>query len=293
MKHFLILLTLTFFFSGLKAATPLTVDGLTYYMPLNYNHSKYRQDSFTIGNYAYVGIGLKHSVEAEIDYSKLRYQFGNRKDEFDQWDFSFIYNYYTANSWKYIAGLHYIKIDDPRSDNSVTFFGGFSRYAPYQWNMQVQAYFSAYPNYRPRLAAYQVTPQIGFHIGNRIRSSLYFAARFYYIHLSEALSFGKQDFFSLESELIYTINRLDIIINGWAGEQAFSVNNSGLLVSNIEELYKGGYGGALVMRLTRNFRLKGGAQAEVFRDLFFPGLPVENNEATAIKYLLAIGWNFK
>jgi len=267
----------------LTAQSETRFDGLAYYAPLYYRHSNAREGGYVTGVYTYLGHGVNHSLESVLDFTRMRYKGGL---DIDQWDLTAVYTHYSPTSTNYRLGVHYLKSDDPFSNHAITLFTGVNQHVPYQRNLGVDGYVTLYHNYLPGLTVFQVTPKIGFHIGNQVQSGFYVESKGYYIGLSDELGTDGHHFYSLEESVRYYRGNLSVTVLGWAGEQVFAVRNDGMVLYNLAELHRGGYGGSIRYVLGPSTSFGFGAFAEVFSDIG------ETNEATSTRLVFSLGHTF-
>ncbi|RMH73549.1 MAG: hypothetical protein D6675_02310 [Gemmatimonadetes bacterium] len=231
------------------AKSPIRWDVLLYYVPLDYGDSQFKKTGDMTGMYTYLGYGLNHAFEAELDYTHVDYIW---IDDIKQWDVTLAYTYFTRLNYKFRLGAHYVISDEETTNDVWTLFGGVNRYVYRQWNVQLDGYYSRYPNYAG-LGVVQLTPRAGFYFGNRVTSTFYFQTRGYYIHLSDRLklydpvqlqffAYTDPDMFSVEESITYYRGPWTLTTMGWIGDQMFAVKSDGFLVNNVEELHSGGYG---------------------------------------------------
>ncbi len=265
-----------------RAQAQVRLDGVGYFMSLSYSQSENKKDGFVAGSYCYLGFGLNHSVESVIDHTKINYE---NDYAIDQWDATLIYTHYGLAD-NYRLGAHYLITDDPLTDHGIAIFGGMKHYVPYQWSAGLDGYVTFYGNYEPRLAVAQLTPQAGFYFARGINSGFYSEIKGFYIRLSDEVGLNKKDYFSIKETIRYYAGNLTLSVFGWAGEQAFAIQNDGMLLYNIAEKHIGGYGGYIRYVFAGSMSVQLGAQAEFFNDV---GL---KTEAVSRKAILSIGRTF-
>lgn len=251
---------------------------LPYGGSIDYSSSKYKDNGYFAGIYSYLGIGLKHSIEGEINYTKIKYLNGSH---LNQYDFTALYTFYPNANLKLRAGAHYISSDDDATDGGIIGFVGADYYQAYKWLVGLDLYYSNYGDYNTNnvygispagrqsdkgLTVYQTTPKFGFYLGNpRAYGTFYFETKGYYIHLSDDVSFGK-DFYSIEENIYYYYQNLVFKVSGWVGEQSFAVKNNGFAVYNLSEKYKYGYLGEVKYIFNRYVSMSAGVGQDKMKE---------------------------
>lgn len=233
---------------------------------VNYKDS-IRDKGYLGGVYNYLGIGLHHSIEGEIDYTKIKY---NTLPDLTQYDISLLYTNYSLKNSKIRAGYHYISSDDKYTDGGHIFTLGYEFYKLYRFNAGIDFNYSYYKDYQlpsdKGLSVFQVNPDFGYYFGNYYRyGSFYANLKGYYISLSDDTGYGK-DFYSVEGSLNYYYKKFVAVLTAWGGEQSFAVKNHGFIVYNLAEKYKGGYGFSLKYIINPKISITGKFSENTFRE---------------------------
>jgi hypothetical protein len=196
-------------------------DLLPYASYINYNNAVIKNSSIIAGLYGYYGAGLKHTIEGDVAYNRIKfdeffYEFEGREYRtepftINQADITLIYSNYMLNNLKWRFGSHAIFNNDSLTDKSFIVFGGLQRYRPYQYNAGIDVYVSWYNNFTPAITVLQATGTFGFYFGNYFTSGNFYAeTKGHYIKLSEDIGFGDKQYASVEAFLIF------IKISPWA-----------------------------------------------------------------------------
>lgn len=261
---------------------------LGYYMPINYKNSTYRQSSIVYGAYAKFSISEKKRLECAIDQSLFK-----TEDEFygdfstTQYDLTGLFTNYFSNYWNSHVGIHYISSSDEISTGTNVILTGINYMNPLQWNSGVTIYYSTYPSQPDgQLTVSQVTQNLGFYIGDRIKSSFYIESRIHYIQLSREISFKKKEFYSLEQLYTYYRNRWSASLSIWTGEQLFAVHNNGFILYNVAEKYTGATSVTFTHDVGEKTSITLGTVYMVFREA------ETNTKATMNALKLSIGHSF-
>jgi len=283
MKKFTITALCTVSFLGFSYGKDnLLFSSFIYGTPLIYSDSNVKDKGYTAGFYGYLGFGLHHSFESDVEFTKIDYKDGST---LNQTDLTFIYTNYSLKNYRLKAGFHYIISDDRLTDRGKVFLLSAERYKLYRWNIGIEGTVSIYDNYNPELTVYQVCPKVGFYFGNYYRyGSFYSETKGYYINLSDDVGLGK-NFYSVEENLFYYYKNWTGKIFGWIGKQSFAVRNGGFVVYNLSEKHKGGYGGSISYRYK-----KASASLTVFNEIFED--VGYNNNASLTVAVFNLGYRF-
>jgi hypothetical protein len=123
-------------------------------------------------------------------------------------------------------------------------FNPLNSHYPYlfNWSAGVGLYYSTYSN-TVNFDVLQVTPHATFRLfSDYRRGALYTDITGYGIFVSDEEKIGLSDdsYYSIDVDLRYYYGELDFKLGGWLGKQVFAVKNSGFVVYNLKEKYKGG-----------------------------------------------------
>lgn len=266
------------------AGARTVVNTRIYAVPLHYSNSAVKSDGYATGIYTYIGHGLHHSFEIDIDHSQINYKTGS---DLKQWDYTGVYSYYRA-FWKYRAGIHYIDSTDDWSNKAITLFAGIEYLPGGKWTMGIDGYFTNYDNQTPHLRVTQFSPKIGWYLMKNRASGIYAQAYGHYIRLGKVtyLGLNQRGYLSYEGSLIYYYNQFSIKGFGWMGKQVFAVRNGGFVVYNLSEEHHGGFGGSVSYNFTNGLNISLKSAVERFKDT---GI---GNNATLATYTVLIGRRF-
>ncbi|WP_457640120.1 hypothetical protein [Persephonella sp.] len=256
----------------------------------DYSGSVVKDDGYTGGIYGYVGIGLEHSIEGEIDYTKINYL---GSGSLKQWDFTLLYTNYSLQGSKIRIGGHYISSDDRATDGGVVLYGGYEQTVDKTYDWGVDGALSYYDNYSIEktymrtvtrgkrswtyyttasvngLYVFQVSPKLGITVPSTQIGDIYLETRGYYIGLSDDVGFG-QHFFSVEQNISVKYNEFSIDMYGWIGEQEFAVKKYGFAVYNLSEKYRYGFGASVRYNVSDNSFVSAGIRKENFKEIDNP-----------------------
>jgi hypothetical protein len=288
-------LSLLIFLMTFSAQAQNRFDLLPYASYLKYDNT-FRKDMSLIGGvYGYYGLGLKHSFEGDVAYTKIDfkefiYNFEGqdyRLEPFtiNQLDMTLLYTNYTLTNLSVRLGSHVIISDDSLTNGSLIFFGGLKRYRPYQYNAAIDFYASLYERYAPRLEVYQVSGTFGFYFGNYFTSGNFYAeTKGHYIELSDDIGFGGKKFASVEQSLSYYYKNLTLSGFIWAGYQVFGIQKDGFVVYNLAEKHLGAYGASIKQGLSSKSSLKLEVSRGRFKELGADKI------STSLKFLVIAGF---
>lgn len=160
-------------------------------------------------------------------------------DYIDQLDFTLLY----TNTDKILKnhifnfGFHYILTDDTSTNNGSVFYFDGTYFKPYNWNSGLEFAFSLYPSTK----VFQFAPHFGkyFYTENL---TFYTWVKGYYIKVEDTtdFSFSQSNYFSGECGIHFYKDKFDAGVSLWGGKQIFAVKNSGFVVYNLADIYKGG-----------------------------------------------------
>ncbi len=257
---------------------------------IDYSSSAVKDDGYIGGIYGYAGIGLEHSIEGEIDYTKINY---TGSGSLKQWDFTVLYTNYSVKNTKVRIGGHYISSDDSATDGGIILTGGYEFYTLNSYNYSIDIALSYYDNYNIEktyirniyrgmgrgsfsyttnttgLWVYQISPKFGYSFPGTSAGDIYLETRGYYIRLSDDVGFGK-NFFSVEGSLNIDAGMFGFNLYGWIGEQEFAVKKYGFAVYNLSEKYKNGFGASIRYKISENSSITVGLKRETFKELDNP-----------------------
>ncbi|TCK06324.1 hypothetical protein [Phorcysia thermohydrogeniphila] len=220
---------------------------------INYSGSDVKDKGESATGYLALTMG-QDTLQLGISLTRISYK--NDQPDLDQQDFTVAYtntNGFLRNH-TFTFGLHYINSDDDLTDGGFTLFfdGTYSSYQktyPYlfNWSGGIGFYYTSYSN-TVDFNVFQVTPHATFRLfSDYKRGALYTDVTGYgiYVENKSKVGLGDSNYYSLDVALRYYYGGLDVKFGGWAGEQVFAVKNSGFVVYNLKEKYKGGVYGEL------------------------------------------------
>jgi len=281
---------ITFSLFSASYGIDLTWNSSFYGSYFDYADSVVKDDGYSAGFYGYLGIGLEHSLEGEIDYTKINYLDAG---SLNQWDFTLLYTYYGISGTKVRLGGHYISSDDSATDGGVIGYAGVEKTVDYKYDFGIDGAISYYDNYAVEktyirkitmgkkswtfytnatvngLTVLQVSPKFGISFPSTAIGDLYFETKGYYIWLSDSVGFGR-NFLSVEENIYVDYGDFRFHLYGWIGEQEFAVKNYGFLVYNLSERYKNGFGGSIRYNLSDRSFITAGLQKEYFKEIDNP-----------------------
>ena len=207
---------------------------------LDYDHSGIKDSGYSFTAYGSFGDGKHHGLEAAISQLHINYESGY--SDLDQTDYALAYTN-TGSLHPNLSlrlGGHYISTDDDLTDEGWIVFTDFTYVIPWRWNAGLEFSYSNYDEVVD-LDVFQISPHVGkfFYFGKR---SFYLEARGYYIHIDEDKKIGlsMKNYYSFELSGTCTRGPLSVKLSGWVGQQIFAVKNSGFVVYNLAEKYRGG-----------------------------------------------------
>ncbi len=223
-----------------EAVEKYRFDTVLYSGGIQYENS-IRDSGIMTGIYFYIGAGLEHSLEGELDYTYIKYL---NQPDLNQYDISFLYTNYSLINRKFRLGYHRIFTDDKNTDMGSIFTFGYEYYVPYRYAYGFDLNYSFYPEYttdKKGLSVFQITPNLSYSFGDYYSyGSFTTGIKGYIIKLSNNTGFGK-DFYSIEGDLKYFYRNVVLGFSIWDGEQSFAVKKHGFIVYNLSEKYIGGY----------------------------------------------------
>jgi hypothetical protein len=237
------------FFSGYGLAQDQVPDiyGSVYSTYIDYDHSELKNRGWAINGYTNIKKGLYHQMEiglarTHIDYKTL--------SDIDQTDFTIRFSDLgqLVPNYSLNMGFHYIDTDDDVTDEGKIFFGQATYFVSNIWNAGVQAAYSIYEDTRDDLSVVQIAPHIGYFYGSHPENRLYFESELFFIHTTDDIRIGNanhlgdREFLSFQQSVTYTYDAFHTKLYAWVGEQVFAVKNSGFVVYNLSDKYKGGMG---------------------------------------------------
>ena len=185
--------------AGLGASETTRIDAVSYYGYADYGSQSIKKHSHLTGVYGYLGLGLRHLFEGEVDYTRITYR---SRAVLRQWDYTLTYSNFSIRNWKFRVGGHYMTGQDPWADNAWLTIAGAHYYVPYKWDAGVDFYYSRYGKYEPqKLAIQQLTPHLGVNVWTSQRLTVRSDLRGYYIRLGEEVGLQDRDFYSGEARL--------------------------------------------------------------------------------------------
>jgi len=261
----------------------LSIAVITYGGYIDYGSRAVKRNDRFAGAYAYLGLGMKHSVEAEVDYTRITYRSGF---DLEQWDYTLIYSNYSIPNWRIRLGGHYTRDDADFTDDSYTTISGLHYYVINKLDAGLDFYYSRYSDYDPDLSVYQFSPHIGGNFWQNQHLTLRGDLTGHYIYLDEKVGLGERAFHSVEARLSLIGRRWSCGVFGWRGEQALAVRNDGLTVYNLPERHTSGYGGDVKLRLTDHVALTFRTARENFEDFWY------RRETHSTKAMVLLGISF-
>ncbi len=221
------------------AAEKTRVDALAYYGTRSYRSSDVKDDAELWGIYGYIGHGLNHLVEFEVDGATVEYDDGT---QLRQWDYTTVYTNFSIPSWKLRTGFHALKSDDGFTDGGITGLVGAHYYVLGKWEAGVDGFVSRYEDYDPDLRVWQLSPHVGLSLWRRGDAALTSDLWGHWIALNEDVGLGERNFRSVEEKLSLIRGRARVSLSGWYGDQTFAVRDGGFTVYNLAEEHTGGFG---------------------------------------------------
>lgn len=244
-----------------SAQTRIRIDLLPYGAFINYDNALSKEFSAVGGLYGYVGLGLQHSLEADlgfnrIDYGDATFIRGNGRQSrqsvtIDQVDATLVYSNYSRQNLRLRVGTHAIYSGDSQTNNGYLIFGGIQRYRKYQYTASLDVYASFYNDYLPALRVFQYTGKFGFYFGNYFTYGRFYSqTTAHHIQLSENIGIADKKFSSVEQSLSFYRGNLTLEGFFWTGYQVFGVQKDGFVVFNLSERHLGAIGGSVKYGLT-------------------------------------------
>ncbi len=259
-----LLLLLTALSASAQTTKSLVV--LPYFSYSTYANAAQKQSAIISGLYGYYGIGLTHTIEADVNYSRIHY--GNnpsrmhdlilRTNHFDikQADLTLAYTNYRIKNLKLRLGMHTIFTDDPFTDKAAVLWAGVHRFVTNQYHAGIDLYQSFYPNYIPDLQVTQANATFGFYSGNYFRGGqLYFRTRGTYIRLNKEVGYTDTEYASVQQTVSYYKGKIRIAGFFWTGYRVFAVDNDGFAVFNLPERHIGALGSSVTYETSLKSRL--------------------------------------
>lgn len=258
-------------------------DAITYYGHVDYDSGSIKQDAHLAGLYSYVGCGLSHLFEAELDYTEINYRNGFM---LQQRDYTLCYSNFSIPYWRFRVGGHYLESEDDLTDGGWVAFAGAHYYVSGRWDAGADVYYSRYDDYDPDLKVYQVTPHFGINFWQTWQFTCRSDLKGYYINLGEDVGLGARDLYSVEERLSLYTRRWTYSVFGWVGEQSFAVRNDGFTVYNLSGEHTAGYGGEVRYVLSDRAALTLRVAKEEFED--FPG----GDDTDSVTCTILLGYTF-
>ncbi|MGA2497097.1 MAG: hypothetical protein ABSH20_05120 [Tepidisphaeraceae bacterium] len=242
---------------------------MPYFDYIDYHNSSVKKQAYASGVYGFAGLGPNHLVEGEVDYI-------NRADgdfpDLHQWDYTLVYSNFSIPNWKFRVGGHYIDTSDAPSRGGKVAIAGAEYYVAGKWDAGLDAYYSRYNDFNPRMEVYQFSPHLGFEFlrggDHHFRNDL----KVHWIDLGEDVGVGGRRLFSVDDRLAFMWKQWTFGASGWIGRQTFAVRNDGFSVYNLAEEHKGGCGldagyalgehAAMTVRATREFFSEPGVRGD-------------------------------
>lgn len=262
----LVLALLALFSSSARAAEGIRLDVTPHFAYTDYGDKGAKRDAYAGGAYACLGLGLEHRIEGEVDFTKYNY-----RDDTDlqQWDFTGVYSNFVIPHVKLRAGAHYIHVPDDDTDGGWTAIAGAHYYVLQSWDAGLDAYYSRYRHFQPKLNVYQASPHMGFVFwrNKKEKAALRLDLTGNYIYLGEDLDVGGRNFLSGEAKFGLTVEDWSCAVFGWGGEQVLAAREGGMVICNLPEKRRGGFGGEMGLPLSKRVRLTFRLSKEYFKDL--------------------------
>ena len=243
----IVLMVLVFSAYGLAQDQPADIYGSIYSTYIDYDHSELKNRGWAVTGYISIKKGLSRQMEIGLAQSHIDYK---ALSDIDQTDFTIRFSDVgqLAPNYSFNMGFHYIDTDDDTTDQGKVFFGDATYFVPDIWDAGVQAAYSLYYDTRNDLSVIQIAPHIGCFLGKNPENRLYFESKLFFIHTTDDVRIGNvnhlgdDEFLSFQQSVTYTHDSFYAKVYGWAGEQIFAVKNSGFVVYNLSDKYKGGIG---------------------------------------------------
>ena len=270
-----------------RAEDKFRMDVVPYYGFVDYANGSVKKDGHLAGAYTYLGYGLKHLFEGEIDYSRIDYD-DDADFRLEQWDYSLVYTNFAIPNWKIRLGAHYVNSNDAQTDGSLIAITGAHYYVYGKWDGGLDFYMTQYDNFSPDMNAFQLTPHFGINFWQSEDKALRSDTRLYYINLTDDVGLGDTEFYSLEEKVSLYAGPWSFGVFFWFGKQTFAVRNDGFTVYNLSEEHTSGYGGEIKFAFTRTARsgLTVRVAQENFEDFG------SSQEASSLMFSFLLGMSF-
>jgi len=215
---------------------------------INYKNSDIKENGYALTGYLSLWYGYFDNLQLGAAYTYIKYK---NASDLKQKDFTVVYS--NTNRWirNHIVtlGFHYIDTTDELTDGGKVFLVDVTRYFLdskyhyyFKWNFGIGGYFSSYDK-KEHFNVYQVSPHSTVKLfASPFKGAVYLDLIGYYIHLTKAKEVGlsEKNYYSFEADIRYYKDRGYIKLGGWVGKQVFAVKNTGFVVYNLTEKYKGG-----------------------------------------------------
>ena len=265
MKRAEILLIVSAFVAvACPAGEKTRLDAAVYGGAVDYKHSDIKDDAHVSGIYLYLGHGLNHLLEMEVDRLTIDY---SNADVVRQWDLTTVYSHFGLWPWRLRLGAHAISGDDDVTDGAWTAFLGAHYQHEQTWGAGIDGYLTTYDQYPPSFLAQQVTVHAGMTLWRGWDHRVQGEVRGHWIHLDNDVGLGQKTFLSVEEHLTLLAGAWSLSGFMWQGEQAFAVRGDGFVVYSVAEEHTGVFGIALSRSLGRRDTLELRVSRETFRHL--------------------------
>ncbi len=243
---------------------------------LSYTNSDVKNWGYATTGYLSLGDGKHNNVEfgGTLTYIKYKKNFSN----LNQRDYTLLYSNtdQILKSHIFTLGAHYISSSDKLTDKGYTLIFDSTYYKTeyyiFKWNLGCSLFYSRYHNDNPKFNVIQITPHSTINLTPILKSSAYVYLDLlgYYIHVgkNEELGLNQSNYYSLEGALrIYYLNYY-VKLGGWVGKQAFAVKNSGFVVYNLGEVYKGGLNSEIGYTYKKSFYLALSLNIDKYEEIY-------------------------
>lgn len=213
---------------------------------INYKNSSIKNYGIVTTAYLSLWHGYFDNFQFGAAYTYIKYK---NQSDLKQKDFTFVYSNTNTILKNHVitAGIHYISTTDDLTDNGKISFVDIThywldRYLLFKANLGLGIYYSFY-NHSTNFSVFQLLPHTSIKVFSTLKEgTLYVDLSGYYIRVSKSkeLQISKKNYYSLEADARYYYGHTYFTIGGWIGNQIFAVKNSGFVVYNLTEEYRGG-----------------------------------------------------
>ncbi len=217
-------------------------------------HDLYKKEANCLGVYASLD-NAPHKLEFATSYSNVIFKYNIPK--YEQTEIVSVYSYLLNNNVLIKGGLHFVASDDKNSNEGLAAVITGAELKQKKSSIGLELFYSNYSHYLPKeLNLLQLHPYFVYHLRNISSKlgSLNIKGDYNYIKPKNANLYPelKNEYSSFGYQLSSSNGKWSTSLSQWFGERAFSLEDGGFTLYNLNRVYNGEYSAKIDYAVKKN-----------------------------------------